>query len=70
MAKNTTDKLPRTGYVRLPQILNVIPVSPSTWWKWVGSGKAPKSIKLSPRMTAWKAEEISAFIETLGAANG
>ncbi len=59
MPSNT---LPQTGFVRLPQILSVIPVSRSTWWAWVKSGKAPKGIKLGPRITAWPAESIRDLI--------
>lgn len=55
--------LPQTGFVRLPQILAVFPVSRSTWWAGVKSGKYPASIKLGPRTTAWKAEDIRALIE-------
>ena len=57
--------LPETGYVRLKQVLNVIPVSKSTWWAGVKSGRFPKSIKLGPRITVWRAEEIRALIEDL-----
>lgn len=55
--------IPETGFVRLPQILAVIPVSRSTWWAWVKSGKAPAGKKLGPRITAWKAADIRALIE-------
>lgn len=56
-------QLPATGFLRLPQILSYIPVSRSTWWAWVKSGKAPKPVKLSERVTAWKAVDIRAMIE-------
>ncbi len=55
--------LPKTGYVRLPVVLNVFPVSKSTWWAGIKSGKYPRGVKLSPRVTAWKVEEIRALIE-------
>ncbi len=55
--------LPETGFVRLPQILRVIPVSRSTWWQWVKTGKAPKPVKLAARTTAWRASDIAAFIQ-------
>lgn len=53
------------GYLRVSQILSVIPIGRSTWWKWVADGKAPKPIKLGPRTTAWKAEDIAQFIKQL-----
>jgi predicted DNA-binding transcriptional regulator AlpA len=55
--------LPQTGFVRLPQVLSVFPVGRSTWWAGVKSGKYPQPVKISPRCTAWKAEDIRALIE-------
>lgn len=57
--------LPETGFVRLPTILSVIPVGKSTWWAGVREGRFPKPVKLTPRCTAWRAEDIHAFIESL-----
>ncbi len=69
--------LPDTGYLRLPQILGdpkadppvpaIIPVSKSTWWAGVKTGRFPKPVKLGPRTTAWRVEDIRALIERLGA---
>lgn len=56
---------PETGFVRLPQVLSVIPVCKSSWWAGVKSGRYPKPVKLSPRRTAWKAEDIHALIKEL-----
>jgi predicted DNA-binding transcriptional regulator AlpA len=55
--------LPETGFLRLPAVLALIPVSKTTWWAWVKSGKAPRPVKLGPRMTAWKAEDIAEMID-------
>ncbi len=52
------------GFLRLPQVLKLIPVSRSTWWAWVKQGRAPAPVKLGPRTTAWRAEEIHALIES------
>lgn len=57
--------LPSEGYVRLPQVLAVIPVGKTSWWNGVKSGKYPTPVKLSPRCTAWKVEDIRALIERL-----
>ncbi|MFN4247920.1 MAG: helix-turn-helix transcriptional regulator [Flavipsychrobacter sp.] len=60
----TEDKtLPETGFVRLPVVLHHIPVSKTTWWNGVKSGRFPASIKLGPGITVWKAEDIRMFIE-------
>jgi len=50
---------------RLPQILELIPIGRSTWWKWVAENKAPKGIKLGAKTTVWKSEEIHQLIADL-----
>ena len=62
--------LPASGFVRLPGILapnGPIPVSKSTWWAGIKDGRYPKPVKLGPRITAWRVEDIRALID--GAAN-
>lgn len=58
--------LPETGFLRLPQVLELIPVSRATWWAGVKSGRFPAGVKLGPRSTAWRAEDIRKLIEQLG----
>ncbi|MRR53974.1 MAG: AlpA family phage regulatory protein [Deltaproteobacteria bacterium] len=65
--------LPETGFVRLPHIIGnpkanppippIIPVSKSTWWAGVKSGRYPQPVKLGPKITAWKISDIRALIE-------
>lgn len=55
--------LPETGFVRLPQILSLIPISRSAWWAGIRDGKFPKGIKLGSKTTVWRAEDIRALIE-------
>ena len=57
--------LPETGFVRLSTVLRVIPVSRSSWWQGVKSGKYPTPIKISANTTAWKAEDIRDLIAQL-----
>jgi prophage regulatory protein len=59
-------QLPATGFVRLPDVLKVYPVSKSTWWAGIKKGKYPAGVKLSERVTAWKAEDILALIQKGG----
>lgn len=58
----TIKELPQTGFVRLPTILAVFPVSKSTWWAGVKEGKFPQPVKLTQRTTAWRVEDIKALI--------
>lgn len=49
------------GLLRLSSILapdGPIPVSKSTWWAGVKDGRFPKPLKLGPRITVWRAEDI------------
>ena len=65
MSSNTP--LPDTGFVRLSSILapsGPIPVSKSTWCAGVKSGRYPASVKLGPRITAWRVEDIRKLIRT------
>lgn len=62
----TKDNFPRTGFVRLRDILSPpgpIPVSKSTWWQGIRDGRFPKPLKLGKRVTVWRAEDILRLIE-------
>ncbi len=71
-----TGTLPEFGFVRVKQIIGdpkahppipaVIPVGRSTWWAGVKSGRYPQSIKLGPRTTAWRVEDIRRLIDETG----
>lgn len=66
-------QFPNTGLVRLPQIIGdpnadppipaFIPVSKSNWWDGVKRGRYPQPVKVSPRVTCWRAEEIRALAD-------
>ena len=61
--------LPQSGFVRLHQILGPtgpIPVSRSTWWAGVRSRRFPMPVKIGPRTTAWRVEDIRSLIEEIG----
>lgn len=62
------------GLLRLKQILGdptasppvcpIIPVSKSTWWLGVRTGRFPKPVKyLGANTTAWRARDIKALVE-------
>lgn len=67
------NKLPETGFIRIQQILGnskavppipaIIPVAKSTWWAGVKKGIFPQPLKLSPKVTVWRVEDIREFIE-------
>ena len=46
-----------------------IPVGKSTWWEGVKSGRFPQPIKLGPRITVWREEDIDVLLAN-GAEDG
>lgn len=60
--------LPETGFLRLPEVLKLYPVSKSTWWAGVRSGRYPQPVKLGERATAWRVEDVRALIESAASA--
>lgn len=61
--------IPSTGFLRLPQILTIFPISKSAWWEGCKTGRYPKPVKLGPRTTVWRAEDIKAFIDNISRQN-
>jgi len=52
-------------YLRLPQVLERLPMSASSWWRGIQEGRYPKSTKLGSRMSAWRESEIQTVVEQL-----
>ena len=57
--------IPETGFMRLPKVLEIFPVSKSTFWDGIRKGQYPKPVKLSKRCSAWRAEDVRKMIEGL-----
>ena len=74
--ENTAD----WGFMRLHQILGdpkadppipaKIPVSKTTWWAGVKSGRYPKPVKISPNCTAWRTQDIRELADSLAGGAG
>ena len=64
-----TPDIPDSTFLRLPQVLKMVPVGKSTWWAGVKSGRYPQAYKLGPRTTAWKAADILKLISEIEAGN-
>jgi len=54
--------LPVSGFVRQWQVLRHIPFSKSTLWRRIQAKTFPQPIKLSERVTVWRAEQIRDWI--------
>lgn len=57
---------PLAGFLRQPQVLSLVPISKSTLWRRVRARTFPLPVKLSERITAWRADDIRAWIECQG----
>ena len=68
------NQLPETGFIRLRQIIGdtksvpplpaIVPVSKSTWWAGVKTGRYPQPIRtLGRRITVWRVEDIRTLIQ-------
>jgi prophage regulatory protein len=60
--RNTNPIVPETGFIRLPGVLAVIPVSKASWYAGIKKGLYPRPVSLGPNTRAWAAEDIRALI--------
>ena len=68
MAQNTsTPSLPETGFLRLRQVLQFIPVGPTRWYEGVKSGEFPAPVSLGARAKGYRVADIRALIDRLNA---
>jgi len=57
--------LPETGFLRLPEVLKLIPVGKTVWYEGMKSGRYPASVRLSEKCVAWRAEDIRELIKRI-----
>lgn len=53
----------KRSLLREEQILELIPVSKSTFRRWIQNGHFPQGIKLTERIRVWPSEVVHAWIE-------
>lgn len=51
------------GYLRLPDVLALFPVSKSTWWEGVRIQRYPQPVKIGARITAWRKADILQLLD-------
>ena len=66
MATSNAITLPAIGFVRQSTLLPVLGFSATTLWRRVMQGSFPQPIKLSERVTAWRAEDVHAWMAAQG----
>ena len=69
--QNPSAELPQTGFVRQSELIpKPIPFSPATLWRKVKDGTFPAPVKLSERVTAWRVEDVRAWMQALSHGRG
>ncbi len=59
----TPATLPKTGYIRVQKLIQIIPFSASTIWRKAKNGSFPSPVKLSEQITAWRVEDVQAWMQ-------
>lgn len=57
-ALSNFSQLPDDGFVREPVVRALFAVSHTTVWRMVASGRLPKPVKITPKVTAWRVGEL------------
>lgn len=67
-SKTEIKPIPPHGYVRIGQILAVIPICKSSWYEGIKALKYPAPVTPSPfgRISCWRAEDIWALLDKAG----
>lgn len=63
-----SDDHKQSRVIRLNQLAStpdsdgILPISPSTIWRWIAQGNFPKGRKLGPKVTVWEETDIYRWI--------
>ena len=49
-------------YVRLRKLIEIVPMSKATIWRKLKDGSFPQPVKLGKRITAWRMDDIAAWL--------
>ena len=71
-------QLPEIGFLRLKQIIGdkrqgtpaIVPVSKSSWYSGMITGKYPRPVLLGKKAVAWRLVDIRALVEQMGGDEG
>lgn len=55
-----------TVFLRLPEVLKLIPVCRATWYNGMKDGRYPKPVKLSAKAIGFRVDDIQKLITELG----
>ncbi len=53
------------NYYRAAELAEKLGVSRATVWLWAKAGRLPKPVKLGPRVTVWREEDVMAALDKI-----
>lgn len=62
--------LPETGFLRLADVLKLVPVCKTAWYNGIRSGDFPQPVALGKRARGYRVEDVHALIDRLNAGQG
>ena len=63
MSKRISEQAELNRLLRLNEVLELLPISKSTWWEGVRTRKYPQPFRLGRRLTCWRLADILALVE-------
>lgn len=58
---------PQEGFLRAHAVAQILGVAIVTVWRWSANGRLPQPVRLSPRVTVWRAQDLRAWMQDQGA---
>lgn len=68
--KISAPSIQNSGFLRLKQVLQLIPVGKTAWYNGVKEGRFPKPIQLSARTVVYRAQDIADLIDRISQGQG
>jgi predicted DNA-binding transcriptional regulator AlpA len=56
------NEISQTGYLRINQLLEVVPFSQATIWRLAKIGTFPSPVKLSENVTVWRVSDVQEWL--------
>ena len=70
MRQQSIPTLPSTGFLRLSQVLQFVPIGKTAWYNGVKEGRFPKPIPLSARTAVYRVQDIADLIDRISQGQG
>jgi prophage regulatory protein len=63
LSKDISKQADTDRLIRLKEVLHHLPISKSTWWAGVRTGRYPAPVKLGSRLTCWRLADILTLVK-------